>query len=176
MLALVPLVAGLLIVASCDPEPGPSAQERPASADVATPAPGTDGPGTRSDPAVASGDAPWTMPAVPESIAEGIRVYRANYCGTCHRSSLAGTAGIFGPGHDSLGVDAARWIRDPSYSGRAATPPAYVRESIVEPLAWRVPGYERTRFVMPAYTELTDSELDALVRMLLWEPSSEGER
>ena len=137
--------------------------------------PATDGPGTGSEPAGGSnGPAPWTMPAVPESIAAGIRVYRANYCGTCHRNTLAGTAGIFGPSHDSLRTHAARWIRDPAYTGQAKTPEAYVRESIRDPGVWRVPGFERTRFLMPAYTQLTDSDVDALVRMLLWRPSAEG--
>lgn len=174
---LPPLVAALLLVAACDAEPRVAAQGRDASAGAATAAPGTGGPDVASAPAGGSdGVAPWTMPAVPDSIAEGIRVYRSHYCGTCHHSTLAGTAGIFGPSHDSLDVKAAARLDNPRYAGHATTPAGYVRESIREPGAWRVPGYERTHFLMPAYTELSDSEVDALVRMLLWNPSEEGAR
>jgi mono/diheme cytochrome c family protein len=109
-------------------------------------------------------------------VAEGIRVYRAQYCGTCHQSTLAGTAGIFGPSHDGLRATAERRIRDAGYTGTAPTAEEYVRESVLQPGAYRVRGYEHTRFLMPAYTQLTDAELDALVRMLLWQPMTEGER
>lgn len=175
------IVAGLLLVAACDPEPraaeqgsdGPAAAATPETDPAAALDAGASGLAS-APPGAAPDRAPWTMPAVPEVIADGIRVYRANYCGTCHRSTLAGTAGIFGPGHDSMAVYAARRLDDPGYTGRATTPAEYVRESIVDPVAWRVPGYERTRFLMPAYTQLTHSEVDALVRMLLWQPSAEG--
>jgi hypothetical protein len=86
----------------------------------------------------------------------------------------AGTAGVFGPSHDSLRVNAARRIHDPGYTGHARTPEAYVRESIRDPGAYRAPGFEHTRFMMPAYTQLTDAQVDALVRMLLWQPSPQG--
>ncbi|MDP2481361.1 MAG: cytochrome c [Candidatus Palauibacterales bacterium] len=151
------LAAGLLlVVAGCQSKPRGEAQAMESSAGA--------GPGADT----------WTMPAVPPAVAEGIRVYRANYCGTCHRNTLAGTAGIFGPNHDSLHVNAAHRIHDPGYTGHATTPEAYVRESIRDPGAYRVPGFERSHFVMPAYTELTDADVDALVRMLLWQPSPQG--
>lgn len=116
-----------------------------------------------------------TMPAVPAEIAEGIRLYHANYCGTCHQNSLASTTGTFGPTHDGLRATAEKRIHDPGYTGKATTAEAYVRESIREPGAYRAPGFEHTRFLMPAYIQLTDSEVDALVRMLLWQPPTEGE-
>jgi mono/diheme cytochrome c family protein len=115
-------------------------------------------------------------PAVPEEVAEGIRLYHAQYCGTCHTNTLAGTAGTFGPTHDGLRDTAAKRIHDQGYTGTATTAEAYVRESIRKPGAYRVPGFEHTRFLMPAYTQLTDAEVDALVRMLLWQPPSEEQR
>ncbi len=183
------LAAGLvLLVASCGPEPPAAAQRTTASVGGpagALPAAGVSNAGiaptsgSRAGSSAAADSkhaAPWTMPAVPEPIAEGIGVYRTNYCGTCHRNTLAGTAGIFGPSHDSLRVNAARRLHDPAYTGHATTPEAYVRESIRDPGAYRVPGFEHTRFLMPAYTQLTDSEVDALVRMLLWQPTAQGGR
>jgi len=115
-------------------------------------------------------------PALPEEVAEGIRLYHAQYCGTCHTNALAGTAGTFGPTHDGLRDTAAKRIHHSGYTGKATTAEEYVRESIREPGAYRVPGFEHTRFLMPAYTPLTDAEVDALVRMLLWQPPSEEER
>ncbi len=126
--------------------------------------------------AAAAGPPAWTMPAVPDSVEEGITLYRTQYCGTCHTNSLAGTAGIFGPSHDGLRETAAKRIHDSGYTGKATTPEQYVRESIREPGAYRVPGFEHTRFLMPAYVQLTDAEVDALVRMLLWKPITQGER
>ena len=129
-------------------------------------------------PAATNGGATGAVPVaiidVPDSLDEGLRLNHANYCGTCHRSTLAGTAGIFGPTHDGLSETAGKRIRDPAYTGKATTPEAYVRESIREPGAYRVPGFEHTRFLMPAYTQLTDAEVDALVRMLLWRTSTDG--
>ncbi len=170
------LAIGLLPLVACGQEHRAAAQGSSESDRATTGAASTPGgsPAVSAPTDASQGAAPWTMPAVPEHVAEGIRVYRSNYCGTCHHNTLAGTAGVFGPNHDSLRVNAARRLRDPGYTGHATTPEGYVRESIRDPGAWRIPGFERTHFSMPAYTQLPDSEVDALVRMLLWQPPTEG--
>lgn len=178
------LAAGLLVaVAGCQSKSRAEVQAMERSTSLAPvtaePAGGSTGEpasrGASSNGATpANAAAPWTMPTVPPAVAEGIRVYRANYCGTCHRNTLAGTAGIFGPNHDSLRANAARRIHDTRYTGHATTPEAYVRESIRDPGAYRAPGFERSHFLMPAYTQLSDAQVDALVRMLLWQPSPQG--
>jgi len=106
--------------------------------------------------------------------AEALRLYREQFCGTCHAFTPAGSAGIFGPPHDSMRVVAERRIREPDYRGTATTAQAYLRESLTDPAAYRVPGYERTRFLMPAYTQLDDAQLDALVSLLLDLPPADG--
>jgi cytochrome c5 len=120
-------------------------------------------------PADATEPAPET-PA-PETLypayAEGFRVYREQFCGTCHAFAVAGTAGVFGPTHDDLRRTAEAHIRDPKYTGSATTAEEYVRESITDPGVYRVPGYEVTRFLMPTYVNLSDAEVDAVVHMLL---------
>lgn len=106
----------------------------------------------------------------------GLEVYRAQYCGTCHRSGVAGTTGTFGPSHDSLRATAQRRIQDPGYTGSARTVEDYVRESVRQPDAYRVPGFEHTRFQMPAYTQLSEADVNALVRLLLRDPPTDGGR
>jgi mono/diheme cytochrome c family protein len=98
--------------------------------------------------------------------ARGIEVYEEQHCGTCHTLKRAGTAGVFGPPHDGVGARAEARIHDPNYRGRAKTAADYIRESIRDPAAYRVPGYEHTRFAMPAFTNISDEDLDALVFML----------
>lgn len=100
-------------------------------------------------------------------VARGIEVYGAQYCSACHQLSVADAHGIFGPPQDAMGVIAGARIQDPGYRGSATTAEAYIRESIVAPEAYRVPGYEVTHHRMPAYTSLSEEDLDALVQLLL---------
>jgi hypothetical protein len=106
----------------------------------------------------------------PESAAaltaEGLQIYRDQYCGICHQSTAAGTGGTFGPTHDGLGALAAQRIQDPCYQGAATTPAEYLYESLIEPQRYFVPGYELTPHRMPSYTFLTAQQLDALVQFL----------
>ena len=100
-------------------------------------------------------------------IARGLDVYHAQYCGICHSLTAAGTTGTFGPPHDAVGVIAQARIQDLHYHGKATTAAAYIRESILNPQAYLVPGYALTYHHMPAYTSLSENDLDALVTMLL---------
>ncbi len=100
-------------------------------------------------------------------IAAGLEVYLKQYCGVCHRLDVAETTGPFGPPQDEVGTIAAQRIRDPSYAGQATTAEEYIRESIVDPATYLVPGYPGGRYRMPAYTSLSEADLDALVQMLL---------
>jgi len=99
-------------------------------------------------------------------IARGVEVYREQGCGVCHSLAQAGTGGVFGPSHDGVGGRAEARVHDPRYHGKATTGREYLKESILDPAAYRVPGFEITRFAMPAYTGISDEDLDALVAML----------
>lgn len=105
----------------------------------------------------------------PDGLARGISIYREQFCGLCHRFALAETEGIFGPSHDGFAAVAARRIQDTTYTGRASTPAEYVRESITDPTAHVVPGYEAGRHHMPPYIDLAPEDLEALVHLLLAE-------
>ena len=107
-------------------------------------------------------------PSAPaELVAAGIAVYRAQYCGACHRLAVAGTCGTFGPSHDAMAATAAQRLADPEYAGSADTPEAYLRESILEPLLYLVPGFAMTPHAMPSFAHLTPEDVDALVALLL---------
>ena len=126
--------------------------------------------GTSADPprgalAPASGDST----GLEHLVTSGLEVYRQHYCGTCHRLDRANAGGIFGPTHREMGTTADRRIREPEYTGVATTAEQYLRESIIDPGIYVVPGYEFTRYRMPAYTNLEEADLDALVQMLLQE-------
>lgn len=102
-------------------------------------------------------------------VASGREVYRQQYCGVCHRLDAANTGGLFGPSHNGIGATAENRIRDPNYTGSATTPEGYIRESILDPGIYIVPGYGGIRFRMPAYTHLSEADINALVQMLLGE-------
>jgi mono/diheme cytochrome c family protein len=101
------------------------------------------------------------------SAERGLEVYQQQYCGICHRLDAAGTAGLFGPTHNGMAVIAEQRIHAPGYTGTARTAAEYLRESIVNPQAYVVEGYQQTRHHMPIYTHLSETDVDALVQMLL---------
>lgn len=96
----------------------------------------------------------------------GIAVYRQNYCGSCHALSAAETRGVFGPGHDTARTDAAIHLALDTYNGEASTIEAYLLESIINPTIFYTPGYETTSHHMPAFSHLSQEDLDALVYLL----------
>ncbi len=116
-------------------------------------------------PAAASDDST----DLADLVAAGLEVYRQQYCGVCHALDTSGTAGAFGPTHNGMGATAEERISDAAFTGVAATAEEYILESLVNPSIYIVPGYERTRFTMPAYTHLSEADLNALVQMLLQE-------
>ena len=102
-----------------------------------------------------------------ESVTSGLELYRQMYCGLCHTLDKAGTRGIFGPAHDGLAEIAAQRLQDPNYAGKAKTAEEYVRESILQPELYIVPGFETTVHRMPAYTHISDEDVDAIVQFLI---------
>jgi nitric oxide reductase subunit C len=117
----------------------------------------------------AAPEPPTPDPALAERavVERGLKLYRELYCGTCHQLGAAGTAGLFGPSHDGLGATAAQRIGDPGYTGAATSAAGYIRESILNPAAYLVPDYASSNHPMPAFSSLSDADLDALVQMLV---------
>jgi mono/diheme cytochrome c family protein len=98
---------------------------------------------------------------------DGLAIYRQQYCGVCHELAAAESKGVFGPPHDHLAATAAQRIIDPHYQGAAASVEAYLRECLLEPQRYVVPGYEMSPHRMPSYGHLSAAEIDALVTFLL---------
>lgn len=58
-------------------------------------------------------------------------------------------------------------LQEPHYTGEATTAAEYLHESIVDPRVFIVSGYENPRHQMPIYDSLNETDVDALVQMLL---------
>lgn len=95
-------------------------------------------------------------PPATDPIARGRQVYRQLDCGRCHH--IAGSGGRLAPELTHIGTVAQ--TQRPSYTAEE-----YIRESILEPGRYVVPGYGD---VMPRglALRLSERDLDALVRYL----------
>lgn len=84
--------------------------------------------------------------------------FQSQGCGSCHTLQAAGTTGTIGPDLDDLAADARK-------AGKPLD--AYVRESIVNPDAYVVAGFQKG--VMPTNygTAIPEDQLDALVQYLV---------
>ncbi len=88
----------------------------------------------------------------------GNATFQSQGCGSCHTLKAAGATGKVGPDLDNLAADARK-------AGKPLQ--AYVHESIVDPNAYVVPGYQQG--VMPTTygTGIPKADLDALVQYLV---------
>jgi len=93
--------------------------------------------------------------------AAGKQVFASNGCGGCHTLSDAGTSGAVGPKLDDLAAAAAKFGKQNN-----ETAAQYVKQSIVDPRAFVVPGFQP---VMPTdfKDRISGAQLDALVKYLL---------
>ena len=96
-------------------------------------------------------------PPATEPVARGHQLYRSMGCANCHEPNLFGQR--LGPSLDHLGTAAA--TRRPGLSADE-----YVRQSILDPGAYVVPGYQDS---MPRDLgrDLSPTDLEALVAYLL---------
>ena len=105
-------------------------------------------------------------PQPTDALEAGLKVYHAAYCGTCHTLAAAGTRGRFGPSHDHLAAVIQARFADGSYTGQAQNVAEYLRESLLDPQAFLDPAYAGSRYQMPAFTNLSPGDKDALIVLL----------
>lgn len=86
-------------------------------------------------------------------------------CVTCH--SLSPDDVKVGPTHAHIGSRAAQRVEAEDYSGQAQDAGAYLRESILEPDAYVVPGYEAGIMYQQYDQVLSTEQVDDLVAFLL---------
>ena len=90
----------------------------------------------------------------------GAQIFTAAGCGACHTLGKAGTNAEIGPNLDELAAEAG--------NRTDASPEEYTTESILDPDAFTVPGFQAG--VMPAYEgRLDEKQVQALVKYLLGE-------
>ncbi|GAB5492987.1 MAG: hypothetical protein Phog2KO_32020 [Phototrophicaceae bacterium] len=110
---------------------------------------------------------PDNLQAIDEAkLEQGVEVYLANYCGACHTLDIAESVGTFGPEQNDIATLAEEHLSSTGYTGEATTVEDYIRESIVNPSIYLVPEYIASSHAMPAFTNLSDEDLEALVYML----------
>ena len=119
------------------------------------------------------GVAPQSESAGLGNAARGARLFASLPCHLCHDVTRPLPGGAFCPNLGNIATEAERIIHQPDYHGAATTAAAYIRESILDPNAYIVPGpaYRDAngRSLMPADfgERLTPAELDDLVAFLL---------
>lgn len=118
-------------------------------------------------------DATPTVTNLPGDAAVGKQLFASLPCASCHDVKNPFPGGAICPNLGNVAVEAARIIRLPEYHGSATDAASYIRESILNPNAYLVPG-EAYRAadgssVMPKnFGELlTPKQLDDLVAYLL---------
>ncbi len=97
---------------------------------------------------------------------DGSQLFRQQ-CGHCHQLEVVGTKGVLGPTHNHMAATAAARLQSADYAGAATTPADYIRESIVNPGIYLVSGYNLPSQKMPAFTNLSEAQVEALVQFLL---------
>jgi mono/diheme cytochrome c family protein len=114
-----------------------------------------------------------TSAAAGGNAKRGERLFATLPCASCHDIAHRWPGGEICPNLGNIATEAARIVRLPDYHGRATDAAGYIRESIVDPNAYIVPGsnYRAAdgQSVMPkTFREtLKPSELDDIVAFLM---------
>lgn len=151
-------------VPSTTPTPAPATATAPAPTATETPAPtATETPAASATPTLGLRGDP----------ANGARLFASLPCSSCHDVTRPFPGGDICPNLGNIASEAERIVRLPEYRGRATNAAEYIRESILDPNAYIVPGEQyRTadgQSVMPKTfgQTLTPAEIDDLVAFLL---------
>lgn len=111
------------------------------------------------------------QPASTDPVAKGQALFGSTPpgCSACH--SVAPGVNLAGPTLADIGNRAARTVKSPDYKGQAHDAAGYIRESIVSPSAYLVPGpmySSNGQSLMPSNfgKDLTPEQIDSLVAFL----------
>jgi len=107
------------------------------------------------------------------NVARGANLFTRLPCASCHDISHPLPGGDICPNLGNIATEAARIVRSRQYHGKAKDAAGYIRESIIDPNAYIVPGAQYRMpdggSVMPTTfgETLSASEVDDLVAFLL---------
>ena len=122
-----------------------------------------------SIPGTHTGGAQVPPPASDDPVALGEALFRSTPpgCFTCH--SIAAGVELAGPSLANMADLAAQRINSDEYQGNATTVEEYIRESIVDPSAYLVPGpiYSANGQSFMPKQELSEEQIDQLVAYLI---------
>jgi len=106
-------------------------------------------------------------------VARGARLFARLPCASCHDVMRSLPGGDVCPNLGNIATEAARIVRRHDYRGKARDAAGYIRESIVDPNAYIVPGSayrgDDGQSIMPKIfgQTLSSAELDDLVAFLM---------
>ncbi len=107
--------------------------------------------------------APTVQNAAPATPEEGRRLATMFGCAACHSLEGKDMAHV-GPTWKGLFGSERDYFTAGKKKGHAVVDAAYLRESILDPSAKIVAGYERGEYAMPSYAgALTDSQIESLI-------------
>ena len=96
-----------------------------------------------------------------DPVAHGKQIYDKLGCNACH--AIGGQGGTTGPDQTTLATTAVQRIKDPGYKGNARDAAGYIRESIIQPGAYVVPGFPDNLMPTTFGQQLSAQDLDDLV-------------
>lgn len=167
------LVLSLLIISLLAAACSPALQSTPtALAPTALPATPSPMPATAAPTALMQPTAASTS-AVPGDPAHGKKLFATLPCSSCHDVTHPFPGGEVCPNLGNIATEAARIVQSSDYHGQAKDAAGYIRESIVNPNAYIVPGSQyhtpQGESVMPKNfgQTLQPTEIDDLVSYLL---------
>jgi cytochrome c2 len=112
--------------------------------------------------------APAAQPAAPAgtgNAANGAKLFEANGCQACH--SFKDGEKIIGPSLYHAGSVGANRIKGADYRGKAKTAEDYIRESILDPNLYVVPGFPSGVMVQDFAKKVSSQDIDDLVAFVL---------
>ncbi len=168
------LVAFLVLsAAGCVRMPVPTAGPPQSAGAKTSPTSATPRPAPALTPTRAAAPGQALTPAGPGNAANGARLFAQQPCSSCHDVTKPFPGGVIGPNLGNIATEAERIVQSPEYNGAATDAAGYIRESIVDPNAYVVPGdvYHTAdgQSVMPKNfaDTLTPTQTDDLVAYLL---------
>jgi mono/diheme cytochrome c family protein len=111
--------------------------------------------------------------ALPGDAANGAKLFDNLPCSSCHDDTHPLPGGVVCPNLGNIASEAARIVKSPNYHGGATDAAGYIRESIVNPNAYIVPGDNyhtadgQSAMEKDFAKTLTHSQIDDLVAYLM---------